>query len=300
MGKPMTTAYLILAHHQPRHLARLIRALDGEDVFFFVHIDRKSKPDDFLDILPFQDNVIVVKDRVRVHRFDFSQVKAALATLSAASEFGAGFDRYCLLSGSDFPIKSNAEIRSALGSKTQFIRIDAEAIPQKYHLGYGSSRFPFGALRGRLRRLLYALPGRAYKKMPIYGGSQWWALTGECAAYILRFVRDNADYVRYMRFTPVADETFFHSIVKASPFSPDISHDFERGGDPRAFVKSPDHGCHYIDWDPARAVLPKVLGLEDLGKLARSPALFARKFQERESSALLNELERLTGRRAAR
>jgi len=293
----MTTAYLILAHHQPRHSARLIRALDGEDVFFFIHIDRKSNLDDFLDILPFQDNVIIVKDPVRVHRFDFSQVKAALMALEAASEFGAGFDRYCLLSGSDFPIKSNAEIRSALDSKTQFIRIDARAIPQKFHLGYGSPRFPLGALRGRLRRLLHALPGRTYKKMPLYRGSQWWALTGECAAHVLRFVRDNADYVRYMRFTPVADETFFHSIVKASPFSPDISHDFERRGDPRALLKSPEHGCHYIDWDPSRTVLPKVLDLEDLGKLARSPALFARKFQERESSALLDELERLTGRR---
>jgi hypothetical protein len=38
----MKTAYLILAHQQPRQVARLIQSLSSEWSYFFVHVDRKA------------------------------------------------------------------------------------------------------------------------------------------------------------------------------------------------------------------------------------------------------------------
>lgn len=37
----MNIAYLILAHHQPAHLRRLLAALDTDNAYFFVHVDAK-------------------------------------------------------------------------------------------------------------------------------------------------------------------------------------------------------------------------------------------------------------------
>jgi hypothetical protein len=51
-------------------------------------------------------------------------------------------------------------------------------------------------------------------------------------------------------------------------------------------------GCHFIDWRPRSARGPKVLALEDYDVLSNSRALFARKFDETRSAALLSVLER--------
>jgi len=81
---------------------------------------------------------------------------------------------------------------------------------------------------------------------------------------------------------------FFQSIVKYSPFAPQITHDCEKALN-RAEEDSPDdHGCHYIDWS---AELPKVLDLKDIDKLLSSKSLFARKFDEQKSRELIIALE---------
>jgi len=51
----MRTAYLILAHHQPAHLAKIINAINCDWATIFVHVDFK------VDILPFK--VLIHEDK---------------------------------------------------------------------------------------------------------------------------------------------------------------------------------------------------------------------------------------------
>ena len=71
------------------------------------------------------------------------------------------------------------------------------------------------------------------------------------------------------------------SIVKNSPFSAKITHDFETARHLDAFFALNEHGCHYVDWTSEGVLLPKVLDEADLDRLLNSQAHFARKFRER-------------------
>jgi len=108
-----------------------------------------------------------------------------------------------------------------------------------------------------------------------------------------QFLSAHAEYEAFFRQALCPDEIFFHSIVKDSPFASRITHDFETAADAEEFSLSNEHGCHYIDWNAkGEDRLPKVLDLADLDRLQTSEALFARKFQQERSAALVSRLDR--------
>lgn len=291
----MKIAFLILAHHQPRHLARLVAALRGEGVSILIHIDRKSCLSSFKSLVPpdEQTHFLEGKRRINVQWGGYSQVQATLNLLDAAITLGIPFDRFCLLSGSDFPLKGLDAIRKKFSGSSEFLRVDRKVAPEtpavyknvRYLWFYDFPQQLKGRISGKIRR-------RVYRKIPLYHGCQWWALSAGCIDYLRRFLSDNPDYIRFHRRTLCVDEIFFHSIIKASPYAALISHDFEAQHDQAAFSASNDHGCHYVDWTAQGVPLPKVLDVSDLPRLMQSEALFVRKCQEGVSDALVDRLER--------
>jgi hypothetical protein len=73
----MKIAYLILTHNTPKHLGRLVRALDPSNAFFFIHVDRKSDISRFRDGLS-QPNVTFQDDRVAIHWGEFLQAQTII------------------------------------------------------------------------------------------------------------------------------------------------------------------------------------------------------------------------------
>ena len=300
----MNVAYLILAHHQPRHLARLIKALDCEWAYFFIHIDQKADVRPFLEALPAARNIVYLHGsrRVRVHWGGMSMVHATLHLIREARAATPHFGRYCLLSGSDFPIKNTHFIYEQFNFEQEFIRIDRQLfspgaefhsrLVARYHFPDNPWLNPKTAPVKILPRLADCLssciPRNRYKKTPLFHGSQWWALTGRCVEAVLKFLARNADYTRFHKYALLADETFFHSIIADSPFAGNIVHNYVNG--PPRGPAANDYGAHYIDWT-ARGAHPKVLTLSDWPELVRSGALFARKFEESGSAFLTSRLE---------
>lgn len=310
----MKIAYLILAHHQPSHLARLIKALDCGEVYFFVHVDLKKDISPFKRSVPVTKNIIFLESsaRVAVYWGGYNIVIATLNLLQTALAVGMRFTRYCLLSGADFPIKNNSQIKEVLSTGTEFLRVDkkldygkndphSEAV--KYvHLFdnrlydnrfINPKRTPSRLLRLTIDRMLRVAPRKPYQKIPLYQGSQWWALTDRCVKHIFKFLEENNDYIAFHKYTRIPDEIFFHSIIKSSPFAENVIHDVEMAVSPDEHSKSNEHGCHYIDWNSRGVELPKVLGISDMELLMRSTALFARKFEEKGSTAILHQLEKV-------
>lgn len=305
----MNIAYLILAHHQPAHLARLIKALIGDGAYFLVHVDLKTDISPFKELVPASRNIIFLQDAARVKVFwcGYSTVTATLNLLRAAVGSGVHFTRYCLLSGSDFPIKKNSRIEEALSTETEFLRVDRKLDYGKndFHsetvryIHLYDSRFlnprttPSERLSSAAEKILRKIPRKRYQKIPLYQGSQWWALTDPCVRHIFKFLEENSDYLAFHRHTLVPDESFFHSIIKSSPFAERIIHDVEKVASIDEYYESNEYGCHYIDWNSKGVALPKVLDVSDAESLTRSTALFARKFDKNRSAALLNQLEGL-------
>jgi hypothetical protein len=115
-----------------------------------------------------------------------------------------------------------------------------------------------------------------------YFGSQWWAITAECAEVVLDFVRARPDLVSFYRNTFAPDEHFFHTIVGNSRLGHLTSG-------VRPFTGRGNYklsNLHLIDKN-----LKKVYTLNDLEAIASSAAFFVRKVGSGPSAALLDYLD---------
>src|SRR5262245_33885301 len=103
-------AYLITVHNEPEHLLRMVNALDCPGSVFYIHVDKKSDTSPFLTVLGRRNNVHFITNRVNVNWMGFSLVEVSLRLLGLAVQ--EGFDYCLLLSGADYPIKSNEALFS--------------------------------------------------------------------------------------------------------------------------------------------------------------------------------------------
>jgi hypothetical protein len=328
-------AYLILAHEQPEQLARLVDRILDEDAHVFIHVDKKTNIRPFLDALghipnPWKKtNLHLAARRRKVAYFGFSTVEATLTLMKQASGFGS-FSRYTLLSGADYPIRTNSEIRDILSANRQefiaYWRIDDRpSWRHKLEHYFLTDLVPVRNLkRPRLRRfwrihqslpyLFWSAFNRHRHRFPIrrypfpelvpYGGSQWWSLTDECVRYLLDFVDKRRDVVRFFRYVQCPDEMFFQTILMNSPFAERAANfdryrrwSEERKSDPDALspmLEEMTFNLRYIDWTGpygGERGYPYVLDERDFDELKSSVCLFARKFDAQKSSRLLDRID---------
>lgn len=117
----MKIAYLITAYKDEKQLARLIEALMCEGTDFYIHIDKKVSD------LPFKMEMEQLKhskensicfietpERVRVRWGGYSQIKAQLALIREMLQSKKNYDWCINLTGTDYPIMSNLEIKEFL------------------------------------------------------------------------------------------------------------------------------------------------------------------------------------------
>jgi hypothetical protein len=263
----------------------------------FIHIDRKVDLAPFLASVPGNSGATFLQDRDRreINWGGFSQVEATLSLLNTSLSSRERFDRFCLLSGADFPIKGLGQIWNGFDSDLEFIRIDRRLNPSDDNTHCQNVRdFHFVDRPAPTNHDLSAQPRNSYDKISLYHGSQWWGLTSACIKYIIDFIDRNRDYVDFHAYTLCPDEIFFHSVVKHSPFATNITHDFEAVADLNAFFALNEHGCHYVDWTSRGVSLPKVLTEADFDALVGSEAYFARKFKHGFSDRLLELIEAAT------
>ena len=106
----MKVAYLILAHHQPKQLYRLVNTLNSKSVSFFIYIDLKSDISKF-NCYKYDSNVLFIKKRISVNRFGY-YLSQAMITLIQTAAVSNEYDYFIYLSGNDYPIKDNDYIHN--------------------------------------------------------------------------------------------------------------------------------------------------------------------------------------------
>jgi hypothetical protein len=293
----MNVAFLLTAYHQPLHLARLISALDQPWARFFIHVDSKKDIAAFTSALAPSSKVTYLGpgQREKCIWGGFGVVQASLNLINAAITTGETFGRFCLLSGSDYPLKDSKALFQALATDREFLDVERRVAADQHPSAF-DSRANYYSFRDYPLLFRLGLSGRIPRKkcdcIPLYGGSGWWSLTSSCVRFALEFIREHPSYLRYQRFVDVPDEMFFHSIVKASPFAKALSYDFEVVDAQHAQRSDRVYGCHYIDWGRTETNHPKVLDMMDLPALRSSCALFGRKFEEIPSRALLEQIDK--------
>lgn len=301
MVKP--TAYMILAHHQPDALVRLLDSLKATWAHAFVHVDRKTDVEPFERVLCIRHDCTIIGRSLAVPIYwgGYSMVEATFRVLRVAHQDTRRFERFALLSGVDLPIKSHDAIAERLSGGDEIIRVDRMLNPRgnsdfdrranRVFLGDGPllnkrSRIPL--LPHVARKVESWLPNRCYPRLPIYYGPQWWCLTRSAVEEIFAFADRQSDVMRWFKRTRCPDEMVFQTILKNSGRAEHITYDLTRGDEDHEPTL---HGSHFVDWTRPKPDRPGTLILEDLPRLLESGALFARKFDGRRSIDLIAALQ---------
>ncbi len=301
----MNVAYLILAHTDPPQLHRLINALDGEHASFFIHIDKKVAISPFVRMLGSRKNVRFLGRRQRITWGGFSVVQATLSLMREALNDASICDYFVLLSGQDYPIKSNKFLLDHLDKHRgrefiNYVRIRGKPFLEwKINMFWPNERFVINRILHRTRRLmllrsvqmfLFRRGGFPVGYEPCIG-AQWWALTRECVRYILCFVEKCNYFLDFYRYVHSPDEGFFHTIVINSNYGrncgPEASYTTWPGSSYRIAV-----GGYLITYFRGTRGHADVLDEADFSILRDSPCLFARKFSSSKSLRLIDEINR--------
>lgn len=108
--------------------------------------------------------------------------------------------------------------------------------------------------------------------MHSYFGSQWWCLSGKTISWLTDYLDRHPEYYRYMCGCLCPDESFFQTLVMASP-NANNRKDY----------------LHYVDWSEGKSS-PKVLIDSDYDTVMQSGYLMARKFDFEKSVNLLKKV----------
>ncbi len=310
----MQINYLIIAHHRPLQLRKLIKTLHTNEVHFFIHIDKKSNLSEFQEVLNSVEfsNITFCKRQVNVIWADYSQVEATLELMNeVVSAKRSGYN--VLLSGVDFPLRSNEYISSFFTKNYGINYISTVSM----HAEKNRSKHPWRALQhcfhpyptertsifipsifersfykrstiSKLKELLHS-PDRnkifrlmTKKNVPpyisLFGGSNWWALPIETVSYVLEFINKHPDYIEFMKYTHCTDEMFFQCIIAS-----------------KLELSSIRESLTYANWNRQRGNPPITFVNSDFSELeaASKSHLFARKFNMDDDVVILNKIDEL-------
>lgn len=312
----MKIAYIVLAHRYPEQLIRLIDRLSTEKTSFFVHIDKNTDEKIYKQIVSgirHISNVFFLK-RYRCYWGDYSIVAATIEGLREIFNRNIDFNWVILLSGQDYPIKSNRQIEEFLRQNEGNSFVDYFQLPRPENL---TPKWPNGGFdrinywHFCLFNLRFVFPGKRRfntyyanyitptlkvrivsalwfllvfwfpikpkfpKGFKPFAGSQFWSLSKECAEYVHNFIQQNHTFVNFFKYVDVPDELFFQIIILNSKFKDTVINDSLR----------------YMDSENPNPNLPKVLEKEDYERLVKSSKLFARKFDMYRDAEILDMLD---------
>jgi len=314
----MEKSYIILVHENPQHLLRLIKALDDNKSYFYIHVDKKVDIQDFKELIADYKNVIFVANR---YECIWGSISLVYATLSCMQE--VVFDKrngYCILmSGQDYPVKSREYIDNYLNTNNGYEFVNVNPVESCWSENGCASRFesysfylsskrqdsiliPYlfskrifrkndwkltikSIIKSRNIKLISEIIFKVVRKrehpksiIP-YGGSQWWAFSIMTVKKILDFVQDNTSFVKYYNYTAIPDEIFFHTILMHL-----VSFDKS--------IKVKD-SVTYTNWERKNVPLPVTFSLDDFDELVNLPGdkLFARKFNVNIDEEILAEID---------
>lgn len=266
-------AFLLLVHDNPVQVHRLVGALKHPAFDLFIHVDKKANFADFAS-LP----VRTIESVYDIRWGGFRMVEATLHLLRTAVT--ERYDTYTLLSGSDYPLRSNEQIRRVLDgtnkSRIDYWHDEDLSWHSRYQRLFFNDYGPIGRMLNAVsRRLWRVLPPLPFLPGIVpYFGSQWWTLTREGVEAVLSFVQRNPSFVARMRWVHIPDEMFFQTVLVQT-------------GVP--LMREP---LRFMDWSERKAH-PAIVSHENIDQAFASGCLFARKVDDRAIPGVSAELERL-------
>jgi hypothetical protein len=289
-AEELAILYVMLIHDNAQFTKRIIEALDEPQHTFVIHVDLKAKKTykDIKDFAKNRNNIIIVEHfRQGLNWGGYSIVNATIISMHFGYESQRKFDYLINLSGTHYPIKSNREIRKRLAAQPGAIYMEILDIPNQPG---PDAWFHYVECDDALHRI-----GRMplLRGMNMFVGSQWFALPRHIVQWILQNPLP-VEYATYAQHIIVADENFFATLIKNSPYCSDpiksnllfvlfdkweqeLAEEKEAARDTRKCLTPDPDQC-------GRS--PTTLTLAFKRLLRASKALFARKFDPRNQESM--------------
>lgn len=286
-------AYLIMAHNEISMLTKLLKELDDPRNDIYLHIDKKAGKINLSRLVnSIHKSKIYTIPRSNVHWGTISIVKCELRLLELAVK--GKYHYYHLISGQDFPLKSQDYIHQYLKNKNvEYISCHRNGEPGydfKYKIQFyypllrlvGKCQFTGSGIKDKIGRKLAHWQlrltefqnthnvdrTRKYNDIVFYKGDQWFSITHDFAKYVLRY---KCQIIRMFFWTNCPDEIFISTLAMNSPYKNRIKN----------------QSLRRIDWERGN---PYEFCLKDIGELRKSNDLFVRKVSYERNPDLVEAL----------
>lgn len=268
----MKYAYLIIAHNEFQVLQRLVSALDDGINDIYIHYDKKVKKKP--DIRVKKAGLYIVEKRVDVRWGSISQIKCEYRIWEEAFKNGP-YKHYVLISGTHYPLMTQAEIMNTLADwegKNVIQAFGKEIAYQEdmkvhkfnfFMTGYASRRKIVQSCSQFMWKACLAVQKkvglRRNSAVAFYRGSNWTILSEAGIEHMLSVKKDALSIFKY---TFCADEYLVPTMLMASELRSTIINT-------RCLL--------FQDMLRANA---RVLGAQDIENMKNSDCMFARKFSD--------------------
>lgn len=310
-------AIMIMCHKNIEQVIRLIQKCVSEDTRVFVHIDSlyelsQQQIENLSDA-----GAYICEKRIHGELDSRSLVDVTMILINKTIEIEnkeeIRFQYYCLLSGQDYLTKPIWYINEQLRSIYPTPVIDCTPYSRRnwmYHkFGYTKKFLPFLQWTKRVTKrgsfLWFMLKGIAYsyeklvdiahisnyyklKKacIKLYGGSAWWILPDVTIKYILNEYNSDSKYINDLLDTWTPEETFFQTITMRSE-----SKEYVHLNTPDTVAQSCKTWAYFFDDDKPATVHPYIFTINEYKKLINHDCWFARKFDYKIDTDILDKLD---------
>lgn len=276
-------AYLIIAHNNPLVLKYLLNAIDDERNDIYIQIDKKSKllnPEEVRKYV--KKSGLFFPEREKVYWSDVSTIEAELNLFKCAKESTNNYSYYHLISGNDFPLKSQNEIHDFFSKNKgkEFIgyssaKFNEERI-NKITLFTKYQRFSNKDYHKRfLRKISYTFLkvqrfinyNRPNPENFTYRyGAEWVSITDD---FVTELIKNKKMFLKLYKYSACPDEIYKQTHAFNTSFKDKIYD-----------INDELNGCQrFIDWHRGK---PYTFKEDDFDLLINSDKMFARKFDQSE------------------
>lgn len=310
-------AIMIMCHKNIDQVIRLIHKCSSKDTKVIVHVDVlcEISKQQAVDIR--KSGAYLCDNRIHGELDHRSLVDITMIMINKALEIekteSIVFKYYCLLSGQDYLTKPIEYINMQLERSYPIPYIDCTPYRRNnwiYHKFSYTKRFlPFllwirnNTVRKSfpwfvLKCLTYIYECIAdvlhisnYYKLKrggikLYGGSAWWILPDTAVKFIVQEYESCAEYVTDLLDAWTPEETFFQTITMRSE-----AKQYVLLNTPDTVAQSCKTWAYFFDDDKPPAVHPYVFTINEYEKLINHNCWFARKFDSKIDSDILDKLD---------
>lgn len=307
----MKIAFLNLCHTDPKIVARVADKLTkNPDFDMYIHVDLKSDIEPFQELLKDNKQVYFTKQRQKVYWGGYHAILATYILLEEALASPRKYDYVVLLQNLDYPIKSNEYIQDFFEKNkgTEYIRGCHIAKTKDWHYAekykiynsrdkdfYLNSHSGFVKLLWDGMNAIRSISTIGFngvhkengENIELYYGTAQWAVTRECAEYMVEFKNSHPKFNKRMQHIKFPDEEYFHTIVHNSRFK---EHCVKYDEPVKRWLVN-WRNIHYFEFPNTGVV---VFTEKDFDKLMSREELFCRKVKSGISDQLLEKIDKQT------